>query len=201
MSAQNPSLGDSIGEMFGFMPPGGQTNYYQQAAENIIGPARNAELSDIAAQRTEAANTAQQRNDIQGITGPMAVENQERNDRLVGEAGNRNLQQLDETGRQTMYAAAEKDRQEQLAEQTAQMNAIFNGVKMGAGLLSGGLTGGLTGALGSLAGGGGVSGDKTSKNANTNTNTDTNTGDDWFGDNTPVGQLLNQNANDINLTY
>lgn len=201
MSAQNPSLGDSIGEMFGFMPSGGQTNYYQQAAENIIGPARNAELSDIAAQRTEAANTAQQRNDIQGITGPMAVENQERNDRLVGEAGNRNLQQLDETGRQTMYAAAEKDRQEQLAEQTAQMNAIFNGVKMGAGLLSGGLTGGLTGALGSLAGGGGVSGDKTSKNANTNTNTDTNTGDDWFGDNTPVGQLLNQNANDINLTY
>jgi hypothetical protein len=198
MSAQNPSLGDSIGEMFGIMPSGNNVgNYYQQAAENIMGPARNAEVSDIAAQKTEAANTAQQRNAIQGITGPMAVENQQRNDRLVGEAGNRNLQQLDETGRQAMYAAAEKDRQEQLAEQTAQMNAIFNGVKMGAGLLSGGLTGGLTGALGSLSG----TKASTNSNANNTADTGTNTNDDWFGDNTPVGKVLNQNANDMNLTY
>lgn len=135
------NLGNDIEGAFGLYSPAENTNYYQNAANAIYAPAREAAVSGIAQEKNEAEQESGQRNAIQGISGPMAVENQERNQRLVGEAGNRQLNALDEQGRMAVYTGAEEDRQEQIAMQTARENAILNGFKMGAGLLTGAYTG------------------------------------------------------------
>ena len=114
-----------------------EDNYYQQAANRLYAPAREAAISGISAEKNEAEQTATQRNQIQGISGPMAVEQGERNQRLVGEAGGRTLNALDEQGRLAAYGAADKDRQEYLNKVTAHQQAIFDSFKMGAGLLTG----------------------------------------------------------------
>ena len=147
------NLGTDIAAGFGFTSDNQPSNYYAEAANRIMQPAREQAISGIAAEKGEAENTANQRNQIQGISGPMAVENQERNDRLVGEAGNRQLNALDEQGRQAAYVAAEKDRQENLAMQTARTNTILNGFKMGAGLISGAVTGGVIPGIGNILNG------------------------------------------------
>ena len=134
-------LGEDIAGAFGFTQNTQPSNYYQQAAQKLYDPARAKAISGIAAEKGEAEQVSNQRNQIQGITGPMAVENQQRNERLIGEAGGRTLNDIDEQGRQSMYKAAEADRQENIAMQKARQEAIFNGFKMGAGLLTGAWTG------------------------------------------------------------
>ena len=113
-------------------------NYYAQKAAEIYAPARIALTSSIAGQQQEGEQQAIQRNQINGMTGPIAEQNIERNNRLIGEAGGRTLNALDEQGRQAVYGAAEKDRQEYMAKAAAQQQGIFDTIKMGAGLIAGG---------------------------------------------------------------
>ena len=127
-------MADFLSDLFANPTP---DNYYAEAANRLYAPAREAAISGISAEKGEAEQTAAQRNQIQGITGPLAVENQERNQRLVGEAGGRTLNALDEAGRQAAYAATDKDRQEYLNKVAAHQQAIFDSFKLGAGLLTG----------------------------------------------------------------
>ena len=137
----NQDFTDLLGAVTGLGPafaPQTPDNFYQDAAANLYAPARTQQVAQMATNAEDNANNTANSNAMFNVQGPMATGIQAHNVTNENKAGAATLASLDQNQRANMYNAADRDRQQQLAEKQARLEAMTNGIKTGASLLTGG---------------------------------------------------------------
>jgi hypothetical protein len=134
----NQDFTDLLGAVTGLGPafaPQTPDNFYQDAAANLSAPARTQQVAQMATNAEDNANNTANSNAMFNVQGPMATGIQAHNVTNENKAGAATLASLDQNQRANMYNAADRDRQQQLAEKQARLEAMTNGIKTGATLL------------------------------------------------------------------